>query len=60
MNKTAKIIAIFLILTACMSAYAFAAFLGVNTKPLPEPVNLLITGSVLFITGHFIRHITKK
>jgi hypothetical protein len=60
MNKTAKIFAIFLTLTACMTAYAFAAFLGDNAKPLPEPVNLLITGSALFMTGHFVRRITRK
>ena len=60
MAKLTKVLFFIVLLSLVMTAYAFASFLGVNTKPLPEPVNLLITGTGLFMTGHFIRHITKK
>ena len=42
------------------TAYAFAAFLGKQINPLPEPLNLLILGISMTGIGHFMKHFIDK
>jgi hypothetical protein len=56
MKRLAKISFLIPVIFLIMTAYGFAAFIGYHIKPLPAPVNLLITGATMVAAGHLIRH----
>jgi len=60
MNRLTKISVLIPAFFAIMTVYAFAAFMEYHIKPLPAPVNLLITGATMIAAGHFLRQHTRK
>ncbi len=55
-----KVSIFFLAFFIVSTVYAFAAFVGNQIKPLPEPVNLLILGIAMTGIGHFLKHLADK
>jgi len=59
-KKFTKVSIFFLAFFIVSTVYAFAAFIGSQIKPLPEPVNMLILGVAMTGIGHFLKHPIDK
>ena len=55
-----KVSIFFLAFFIVSTVYAFAAFVGNQVKPLPEPINLLILGIAMTGIGHFLKQLAEK
>jgi len=54
-KKLTKVSILLLAFFIVTTVYAFAAFVGKQIEPLPEPINLLILGISMFGTGYFLK-----
>ena len=59
-KRLTKISIVFVLISIFTTAYAFAAFIGNHSQPLPDPLYLLILGVMLLCASHFINLTVKK
>ena len=60
MKKLTKISIALLVFFIISSAYAFAAFIGHQIKPLPAPANYLILGLSLLTISFILKHLMDE
>ena len=60
MKRLTKISVLMPLFLLVMSVYAFAGFIGHHIKPFSAPVNLFLTGVMMFFTGSMIRRFNDK
>ena len=60
MKRLTKVSIFFILYFILSTAYAFAALVGHQFRPLPAPINLLMLGITLLGAGHILKNLIDE